>query len=91
MREPSVKRDGKCREFKCRITTCLPSLGKRSEHSQESTAGKALLYYFSCELGPGRLQITCTPLTIVDPEGHQLVKSPLMPASDVALCADEGH
>lgn len=74
------------------VTTCLPPLRKRWERSQESTAGgKALLYYFSCELGAGRLQTICTPLTIVDPEGHQLVKSPLIPANDVALCEDEGH
>lgn len=91
MRAPSVKSDGKCREFKRGLKATLPPLGKRSEHSQASGWEKVLLEDFSCEPGPGRLQRTCTPLTTVDPEGRQLVKSPLIPAKDMVFCEDEGH
>lgn len=56
MRAPSVGRCGKCREVK----QCPATMG------QEVGGEIAVLYQFSCE--PVKLQMTCTPLTVVDPE-----------------------
>lgn len=58
MRAPSVESCGKCREVKQGPATM----------GQEVGGENALLYHFSCEPGPRKLQMTCTPLTVVDPE-----------------------
>lgn len=86
-----MRSDGKSREFKWWVKTFLSPLGRGRSAARGEDGEKALPYDFSHETGPGRLQRTCTPLTIVDPKDHQLLKSPPTPANGMVFYEHGGH